>query len=167
MRDKAAPGPLKRASAPKAPGRLGREDARTFGGVTSLVAILPAMALILRESDVQELIEMDDVIAAVEAAMRELGEGEAQNEPRRRAFAPAGLLNVMFAAWPGGKCTGLKAYTVATGRCSRPHGSNRTPWSWRSDRTSATGLRSRPTSSSGPRRWSSTSWPPLSSRAAI
>ena len=74
------------------------------------------MALILRESDVQELIEMDDVIAAVEAAMRELGEGEAQNEPRRRAFAPGGLLNVMFAAWPGGKCTGLKAYTVANGR---------------------------------------------------
>jgi len=116
MRDNAAPGPLTRASAPKASGRLGREDARTFGGVTSLVAILPAMALILRESDVQELIEMDDVIAAVEAAMRELGEGEAQNEPRRRAFAPGGLLNVMFAAWPGGKCTGLKAYTVANGR---------------------------------------------------
>src|SRR5205807_7516639 len=116
MRDNAAPGPLTRASAPKAPGRLGREDARSFGVVTSQGAILPAMALILRESDVQELIEMDEVIAAVEAAMRELGEGEAQNEPRRRAFAPGGLLNVMFAAWPGGKCTGLKAYTVANGR---------------------------------------------------
>jgi ornithine cyclodeaminase/alanine dehydrogenase-like protein (mu-crystallin family) len=74
------------------------------------------MALILRESDVQELIEMDDVIAAVENAMRELGEGEAHNEPRRRAFSPGGLLNVMFAAYPGGKCTGLKAYTVSNGR---------------------------------------------------
>ena len=74
------------------------------------------MALILRESDVQDLIEMDDVIAAVESAMRELGEGEAQNEPRRRAFSPGGLLNVMFASYPGGKCTGLKAYTVANGR---------------------------------------------------
>jgi ornithine cyclodeaminase len=74
------------------------------------------MALILRESDVQDLIEMDDVIAAVEAAMRELGEGEAHNEPRRRAFAPGGLLNVMFAYFPGGKCTGLKAYTVSNGR---------------------------------------------------
>jgi ornithine cyclodeaminase/alanine dehydrogenase-like protein (mu-crystallin family) len=59
---------------------------------------------------------MDDVIAAVEAAMRELGEGEAHNEPRRRAFAPGGLLNVMFAYFPGGKCTGLKAYTVSNGR---------------------------------------------------
>ena len=74
------------------------------------------MAVILRESDVQDLIEMDDVIGAVENAMRELGEGEAQNEPRRRAFAPAGLLNVMFASYPGGKCTGLKAYTVSNGR---------------------------------------------------
>ncbi len=73
------------------------------------------MALILREADVQELIEMDDVIAAVTAAMKELGEGTAQNEPRRRAFAPGGLLNVMFAAYPGGRCTGLKAYTVADG----------------------------------------------------
>ncbi len=74
------------------------------------------MALILREGDVQELIEMDDVIAGVEEAMRELGEGRAQNEPRRRAFAPDGLLNVMFASYPGGRCTGLKAYTVADGR---------------------------------------------------
>src|SRR5579859_717909 len=59
---------------------------------------------------------MDDVIAAVESAMKELGEGTAQNEPRRRAYAPGGLLNVMFASFPGGGCTGLKAYTVAGGK---------------------------------------------------
>ena len=58
---------------------------------------------------------MDAVIAAVAAATRELGEGKAQNEPRRRAFAPGGLLNVMFAAYPGGGCMGLKAYTIAGG----------------------------------------------------
>ncbi|HKW73611.1 MAG TPA: ornithine cyclodeaminase family protein [Candidatus Dormibacteraeota bacterium] len=74
------------------------------------------MALILRESDVQDLIEMDDVIASVELAMRELGEGDAQNIPRRRAFAPGGLLNGLFASFPGGKCTGFKAYTVSDGR---------------------------------------------------
>src|SRR5260370_1599282 len=34
MRDDAAPGPLTPASAPKAPGRLGREDARNSGGGT-------------------------------------------------------------------------------------------------------------------------------------
>ena len=59
---------------------------------------------------------MDDVIAAVAAAMKELGEGTAQNEPRRRVFPPGGILNVMFASYPGGRCTGLKAYTVADGR---------------------------------------------------
>src|ERR1700730_9556640 len=78
-------------------------------------AILPAVALILREADVQELIEMDDVIAAVTAAMKELGEGVAQNVPRRRVLPPGGILNVMFASYPGGRCTGLKAYTVADG----------------------------------------------------
>jgi alanine dehydrogenase len=79
-------------------------------------AILPAVTLVLREADVERVIQMDSVIAAVEAAMRELGAGTAQNEPRRRAFAPGGLLNVMFASYPGGNCTGLKAYTVAAGR---------------------------------------------------
>jgi len=73
------------------------------------------VALLLREADVQDVIEMDDIIAAVTAAMKELGEGVAQNEPRRRAFAPGGLLNVMFASYPGGRCTGLKAYTMADG----------------------------------------------------
>ncbi len=58
---------------------------------------------------------MDDVIAAVTDAMKELGEGTAQNEPRRRLFPPGGVLNVMFASYPGGRCTGLKAYTIADG----------------------------------------------------
>jgi alanine dehydrogenase len=74
------------------------------------------VTLVLRETDVERVIQMDPVIAAVEAAMRELGGGIAQNEPRRRAFAPGGMLNVMFASYPGGGCTGLKAYTVAAGR---------------------------------------------------
>jgi len=71
---------------------------------------------ILREEDVAQVVDMDAVIAAVTAAMRELGEGKAQNEPRRRAFAPGALLNVMFAAYPGGGCMGLKAYSVAGGK---------------------------------------------------
>ena len=76
---------------------------------------MAAVALLLRESDVQDLIEMPDVITAVESAMRELGEGDAHNEPRRRAFGPSGLLNVMFASYPGGNCSGLKTYTVSDG----------------------------------------------------
>jgi len=74
------------------------------------------MTLVLRETDVTQVLDMDAVIGAVENAMRELGEGTAQNEPRRRAFAPGGLLNVMFATYPGGQCTGVKAYSVAEGR---------------------------------------------------
>jgi alanine dehydrogenase len=70
---------------------------------------------ILRAPDVEQVLDMDAVIAAVAAATRELGEGKAQNEPRRRAFAPGALLNVMFAAYPGGGCMGLKAYSVAGG----------------------------------------------------
>src|SRR5487761_1334273 len=88
----------------------------TLRGLEAIGAILPAVTLVLREADVERVIQMDPVIAAVEAAMRELGSGVAQNEPRRRAFAPGGLLNVMFASYPGGGCTGLKAYTVAAGR---------------------------------------------------
>jgi alanine dehydrogenase len=85
-------------------------------GLWAMGAILPAVTLVLREADVKRVIQMDAVIAALEAAMRELGAGIAQNEPRRRAFAPGGLLNVMFASYPGGGFTGLKAYTVAGGQ---------------------------------------------------
>ena len=80
------------------------------------MCILPAVTLVLREADVRQVVEMDAVIGAVEKAMRELGQGVAQNEPRRRAFAPGGLLNVMFATYPGGGFTGLKAYPVAGGK---------------------------------------------------
>src|SRR3982075_3663802 len=73
------------------------------------------MTLLLREADVLRVIDMDAVIGAVENAMRELGQGVAESEPRRRVFAPGGLLNVMFATYPGGGCTGLKAYSVADG----------------------------------------------------
>src|SRR2546423_9271479 len=56
---------------------------------------------------------------AVEEAMGDLGQGSAQNQPRRRVFPPDGVLNVMFASWPGGGVSGLKTYTVAAGRADR------------------------------------------------
>src|SRR2546428_10569626 len=81
------------------------------------------MTLVLREADVMRVVDMDAVIGAVENAMRELGQGVAQNEPRRRVFAPGGVLNVMFATYPSGGCTGLKADPVAPGtaRFLRPN----------------------------------------------
>jgi ornithine cyclodeaminase/alanine dehydrogenase-like protein (mu-crystallin family) len=73
------------------------------------------MALLLREADVRAVVEMPPVMAAVEAAMRELGEGVAQNQPRRRVFPPGGLLNVMFASYPGSGYYGLKSYSIGSG----------------------------------------------------
>jgi ornithine cyclodeaminase/alanine dehydrogenase-like protein (mu-crystallin family) len=78
--------------------------------------ILTGVALLLREADVDRLVDMPTVMDAVEAAMRDLGEGNAQNQPRRRVFPPGGVLNVMFASWPAGGVSGLKTYTVAAGR---------------------------------------------------
>jgi ornithine cyclodeaminase/alanine dehydrogenase-like protein (mu-crystallin family) len=80
------------------------------------LAILSAVALLLREADVERVAEMAAVIDAVEAAMRDLGAGDAQNQPRRRVYPPGGVLNVMSASWPGGGVSGVKAYTVAAGR---------------------------------------------------
>lgn len=80
------------------------------------LAILSAVALLLREDDVEHLADMGLVMDAVEAVMRALGEGSAQNQPRRRVFPPGGVLHVMFAAWPEGGVSGLKAYTVAGGQ---------------------------------------------------
>ncbi|MDQ6772575.1 MAG: ornithine cyclodeaminase family protein [Candidatus Dormibacteraeota bacterium] len=74
------------------------------------------MTLLLREADVKKLAEMGPVVAAVEAAMRDLGAGLAENQPRRRVFPSGGVLNVMFAAWPAGGLAGLKSYSVAGGK---------------------------------------------------
>ena len=74
------------------------------------------MALLLREADVERLGDVGSVMDAVEAAMTDLGKGEAQNQPRRRVFPPRGVLNVMFASWPAGGVSGLKSYTVGGGK---------------------------------------------------
>jgi alanine dehydrogenase len=73
------------------------------------------MTLLLREDEVAGLLDMPRVMDAVEGATRELGEGSAQNQPRRRVFPPGGVLNVMFASLPSAGFTGLKSYTVAAG----------------------------------------------------
>jgi ornithine cyclodeaminase/alanine dehydrogenase-like protein (mu-crystallin family) len=74
------------------------------------------VALLLREADVDRLGDVGSVMDAVEAAMTDLGKGEAQNQPRRRVFPPGGVLNVMFASWPAGGVSGLKSYTVGGGK---------------------------------------------------
>ena len=73
------------------------------------------MATLLREADVERVIEMEPVIDAVHRAMVELGEGVASNEPRRRLFPPGNVLNVMFAAFPGSGHYGVKTYSIGPG----------------------------------------------------
>lgn len=73
------------------------------------------MALYLTEADVGQLLPMSTAIERVEQAFRELGRGEATNEPRRRARVRGGMLHVMFAAEPEAGVLGLKAYTTFGG----------------------------------------------------
>lgn len=73
------------------------------------------MALLLTEAEVTELLTMEDAIAAVEAAFRAMGRGEATNIPRRRGRLPGGMLHLMGGAVPGAGY-GFKAYTGGRGR---------------------------------------------------
>jgi alanine dehydrogenase len=69
----------------------------------------------ISEADVRALVTMADALAAVEGCFRRLGAGQATQEPRRRARAPAGLLHVMFGADPEEGVLGLKSYTSFAG----------------------------------------------------
>src|SRR5581483_2851433 len=89
------------------PSAVGRGDTPLFSWT---------MTLLLREREVEGLLEMPAIVDAVEAATRDLGAGTAQNQPRRRVFAPGGLLNVMHASHPAAGLMGLKSYSVAAGR---------------------------------------------------
>jgi ornithine cyclodeaminase/alanine dehydrogenase-like protein (mu-crystallin family) len=73
------------------------------------------VALLLREAVVEPLLDMGEIIEAVGSATRDLGDGSAQNQPRRRVFPPGGILNVMFASAPGAGFSGVKTYSVGGG----------------------------------------------------
>ena len=68
------------------------------------------MALILSERDVQALLDMDEVVAAVEEAFRREGTGEAANSMRTRSAGGSSLLSVMHANLSYLGRGGLKAY---------------------------------------------------------
>ena len=67
--------------------------------------------LSLTEGDVVETMTVRDALTLVEEAARALGEGEAQNRPRQRAYTPSSVINVLVAAY-GGRM-GHKTYAVA------------------------------------------------------
>lgn len=55
-------------------------------------------AIYITEDDVRRLVDMHAALEAVEGAFRALGEGTAENVPRRRAGAPGVMLHGMHAA---------------------------------------------------------------------
>ena len=72
------------------------------------------MALLLRESDVERLLDMPTALASVERAFVELGHGRAMNLPRARIHQKHGGLNLMVAGLPAFGVIGFKAYTWFT-----------------------------------------------------
>jgi alanine dehydrogenase len=73
------------------------------------------MAILLRESDVQELASIGMAIEVVEEAFRLQGEQKAETTPRRRCRVENGMLHVMSSSLPTLGYAGLKTYTSVTG----------------------------------------------------
>ena len=71
---------------------------------------LTQLTLVLSESQVESLLDMKQVVAAVEEAFRREGTDEAENVMRTRSRAPGSVLNVMHANLPYLRRGGLKAY---------------------------------------------------------
>src|SRR5262245_60313412 len=71
------------------------------------------MALILKEKDVTELLDMQTALEAVEEVLRHQGEGKAVNRSRSRVPLPASQLHILSAGDPGLGVCGLKTYTVS------------------------------------------------------
>jgi len=69
------------------------------------------MALLLRESDVQELLTMPMAMSLVERVHREFSTGEAIDIPRERTRLPKAALHILQGAVPSAGVFGYKAYT--------------------------------------------------------
>ena len=69
--------------------------------------------LYLTEDDVRGILTMPDALREVETALRDLGEGRAENRPRQRIHGPQAILNIMPASWPARGYFGFKYYTVS------------------------------------------------------
>ena len=70
-------------------------------------------ALLLTETDVKGLLQMEDALRAVEEGFRAVGRGEATNRPRQRVGTRETAINVMLASWPARGYAGFKDYTAS------------------------------------------------------
>jgi alanine dehydrogenase len=73
------------------------------------------MAILLRESDVEELTSISMAIEAIEQAFRLQGEQKVDTAPRRRCRVDQGMLHVMSSSLPSLGYAGLKSYTSVSG----------------------------------------------------
>jgi ornithine cyclodeaminase len=71
------------------------------------------MALFISESEVAQLLDMGEALAAVEAAHAAHGVGEAIDVPRQRTRLPQAALHILQGALPGLGLFGYKAYTTS------------------------------------------------------
>jgi len=69
--------------------------------------------LFLSEDEVDRLLTMEDALRDVEAALRDLGAGKAENRPRQRVRGSHAVLNVMAASWPARGYYGFKEYSAS------------------------------------------------------
>jgi alanine dehydrogenase len=73
------------------------------------------MAILLRESDVEELASMNMAIETIEQAFKLQGEQKAETAPRRRCRLEHGMHHVMNASLPTLGYAGLKTYSSVSG----------------------------------------------------
>ena len=76
------------------------------------------MALFLRDEDVSQAVNMDDMLEAIESMQRHYGRGEAFNLVRRKIIASGGMLSVMGGGLFYDGVLGVKTYTVVKGTYS-------------------------------------------------
>ncbi len=70
------------------------------------------MALLLRDGDVRNLLDISETIDALEQSFVALSHGDAINRPRTRLIQGNGILHILAASFPGAGVLGLKTYTV-------------------------------------------------------
>src|ERR1700682_3576406 len=69
------------------------------------------MALLLRESEVEQLLTMPMALALIERVHRESATGQAIDVPRERTRLPKSVLHILQGAVPSAGVFGYKAYT--------------------------------------------------------
>src|SRR5215471_10031519 len=71
------------------------------------------MTLLIREHEVEELLDIRTAISAVEEVVRDQALGKATNRPRQRVFGTASLLHVMAGGDSRVGVYGLKTYSTS------------------------------------------------------